>query len=67
MFLLKMCALPQKGVDVDEVKNNSFLKLYPSPELKVVHGGLRWHSGIVAPGLGVPQPLCMQPWMLQKC
>ena len=43
----------QKGVDMDEVKKNSYLKHYPSPEVKVVHGGLRWHSGIVAPGLGM--------------
>lgn len=38
-------------VDVETVK-----KAFPygNVEIKVVHGGLRWHSGIILPGMGDP-------------
>ena len=38
-------------MDVEEVK-----KAFPygNVEIKVVHGGLRWHSGVILPGMGDP-------------
>ncbi len=38
-------------VDVEEIK-----KAFPygNVEIKIVHGGLRWHSGIILPGMGDP-------------
>ena len=56
-----MVCCMQKGVDVDEVKK-SMTSYFKDPELKVVHGGMRWHSGIVAPALGAAIPL----WLLRR-
>ncbi len=38
-------------VDVEEVKK-AFN--FGNVEIKLVHGGLRWHSGLVLPGMGDP-------------
>ncbi|BDA44156.1 hypothetical protein COCOBI_05-3400 [Coccomyxa sp. Obi] len=43
-----------KGVNVDEV-----MKTIPYGKIdkpKIVHGGMRWHSGIIIPELGDPPP-----------
>jgi len=48
---VKIATPNPKGVDVEAVK-----KVVPySVEVKVVGGGLRWHSGITVPKLGDPK------------
>ena len=39
-------------VDIEEVKKA--FTYGKDVEIKVVHGGLRWHSGLILPGMGDP-------------
>lgn len=50
---VKIATPNPSGVDVNAVKE---VIPYSSVEVKVVGGGLRWHSGIVVPKLGDPKP-----------
>ncbi|CAK0772853.1 hypothetical protein CVIRNUC_004006 [Coccomyxa viridis] len=50
---IKVAVPNPKGVDKERIA-----KAFPygKVEVKIVGGGLRWHSGIVAPKLGDPSP-----------
>jgi len=50
---IKVAVPNPKGVDKEKVAK-SFP--YGNVEVKVVGGGLRWHSGIIVPKLGDPSP-----------
>lgn len=48
---IKIATPNPKGVDVDALKK---IVPYSSVDVKVVGGGMRWHSGIAVPKLGDP-------------